>query len=72
LINQEKIKKVKGIFLSNNIYYLEYCYIEPFAVEELARGNWQSLLSVTFCHYIIMKIQVGHHLEMRSADKWQR
>ena len=72
LTSHEKIKKVKKLSLSNNIHYLDRCLIESFAVEKLAQGNWQSLLSLTICNNMIIKIKVKNHSEMRNADKSRR
>ena len=69
LANHEQIKQVKQLILCNNIHHKVCCKIEPFAVEELAQGNWQGLLSLTICNNIIMKIKVRDPSEMKNADK---
>ena len=58
MANHEQIKVVRELTLCNYIHYIVRCEIDSFAITELARSDWQNLLSLAICNNIIMKSTV--------------
>ena len=71
MVSQMRIKYVKTLILGNNISHVDFCKLNTLAVQELAKGHWQSLVKLIISNNIIMKGGVKDS-EMRDADNSQR
>jgi hypothetical protein len=43
--------------------------VEPLAIKELAKGNWQSLVCLSFCNNITIENAIKILLELKNAGK---